>query len=147
MSTLYADTSAIVRAYLEDEADHSELRALLLDGLNAVITSELARVEFARAVTAAARAGRTAEKQALLDRFDLDCRLDGPIRMLTLDAQRILAGAFDLVLAHQVGTLDALHLATALTERGNLARVTEMAFVTRDEDQAAAARAEGLEVL
>jgi predicted nucleic acid-binding protein len=146
MTVLYADTSAIMRAYLEDEPDHSTLRSVLLEGGDPVVSSELARVEFARALAAAMRAGRTSDRQKLLDRFDLDCRGDGPIRLLTLASEPVLRNAHRLVLAHRLGTLDALHLAVASSEREHLADVVEIAFVTRDEDQAAAARSEGFEV-
>ncbi|MGH2670789.1 MAG: PIN domain-containing protein, partial [bacterium] len=58
MSLLYADTSALVRAYFEDEPDHARLREKLLEGEEPVVTSELARVELASAIRAAAETGR-----------------------------------------------------------------------------------------
>ena len=50
MTLLYADTSALVRAYFEDEPDHAPLRERLLEGGEPVVTSELARVELASAI-------------------------------------------------------------------------------------------------
>ena len=142
---LYADTSAIVRAYLEDEPQHLWARALLLEGVDPVLTSELARVEFASAVRAANRAARIGAQQQLLDRFDADCRSDGPIRLVILRPDVVLPSAYRLVLDHQLRTIDAIHLAVALRHRVELADM-DMAFVTRDADQAAAAEAMGFDV-
>ena len=72
MSVLFADTSALVRAYLPDEPRHPELRKLLLDGDQPVVASELARIEFASAAHAAERAGGVDDRHDLLARFDAD---------------------------------------------------------------------------
>lgn len=143
MSLLYADTSALIRAYFTDEPDHAELRGLLLEGDEPVVTSELARVELASAVRAAARAGRLRRWRALLFRFDADCQEEGPIALLRLRAEAVLPTAHRLVLDHRLRTLDALHLAVALEECPALAGGEEVVFVTRDDDQSAAARALG----
>jgi uncharacterized protein len=143
---LYADTSVLIRAYLKDEADHLQLRAGILEGPDAVVTSELARVEFASAVRAAAQAARVGGQQELLDHFDADCQPEAQIRLLELRADTVLASAYRLVLEHRLRTLEAVHLAVALEERDDLAELAEVAFVTRDADQAVAARALGFEV-
>lgn len=57
MSLLYADTSALVRAYFANEPEHKELSARLLEGDEAVVSSEITRLEFASAVSAAERGG------------------------------------------------------------------------------------------
>ncbi len=54
MTLLYADPSALARAYLADEPDHAMLREMLLAGPDQVVTSALARVELASAIRAAA---------------------------------------------------------------------------------------------
>ena len=141
---LYADTSALVRAYLPGEDDHAALRALLLDGEHPVVTSELTRVEFASAVAAAARAGRLRRPRVLLDRFDADSRDDGPLTLLTLDPATALPLARRLVREHQVRTLDAIHLAVALTDGVDLAAGEQVSMVTRDSAQAVAADSLGL---
>lgn len=146
MTVLYADTSAIVRAYLEDEPQHLWARGQLLEGVDPVLTSELARVEFASAVRAANRAARIGEQVQLLDRFDADCRSDGPIRLVILRPDVVLPSAYRLVLDHQLRTIDAIHLAVALRYRDELADVADMAFVTRNANQAAAAEAMGFDV-
>lgn len=144
MTLLYADTSAVVRAYFVDEAEHAELRKLLIGGPDPVVTSELTRVEFASAVSSASRALRVAEPRAVLDRFDLDCGEDGAFTLLRLDSQVVLPLARKLVSEQRLRTLDAIHLAVALTDATALAAGEPVMFVTRDNQQAAAAKALGL---
>lgn len=144
MIVLYADTSAVVSAYLADEPDHEALSVLLFEGTDAVVTSELTRVEFASAVAAATRSARLERGMGLLDRFDLDCGEDGPLSLLRLDAAEALPTAFRLVGAHRLRTLHALHLAVAVTAAARLA--DEVVLLTRDLHQIEAAREMGLAV-
>ena len=144
MIVQYADTSAVVGAYFADEPDHEQLAAVLFDGAEAVVTSELTRVEFASAVTAAARAGRLDAADALIRQFDVDCRDDGPLSLLRFDSAQVFPLAQELVRGHRLRTLDALHLAVATTAAAALA--DEVAFLTRDLRQAEAARTLGLAV-
>lgn len=120
------------------------MRSLLLETNEPVVTSELARIEFASAVMAATRAGRLPTPRHLLDRFDADCADGGPIALLRLRPDVVLNTTFDLVVDHRLRTLDAIHLAVALIECPPLLAGAEMAFVTRDLAQADAARALGL---
>ena len=143
MSLLYADTSAIVRAYFADEPDHQDLRGLLLEGPEPVVTSEVSRVELAGAVRGASRAGRLRRWRGLLARIDADCAEEGPITLLALRPGVVLPAAYRLVLEHSLHTLDAVHLAVALEECPALAQDEEIVFVTRDEGQAGAATALG----
>jgi predicted nucleic acid-binding protein len=142
----YADTSALVRAYLPEEGDHAELRGLLLDGDLPVVTSALTRVEFASAAAAAGRAGRLRRPRVLLDRFDADCRDDGPLTLLDLDAAAVLPLARQLVREHPICTLDAIHLAVARTDATELAAGEPVCLVTRDRQQAAVAESLGFMV-
>lgn len=142
MTLLYADTSALVRAYLSDEPDHERLHELLIRGRTPVVTSEVARVEFASAILAAARAGRLDDPELFLERFDGDCEPDGAIGLLRLDSGTALPTAYDLVRQYPLRALDAMHLAVALEEAGR----EDVTLVTRDADQADAARALGLAV-
>lgn len=144
MSLLYADTSALVRAYLADEPDHGRLRALLFEGQDPVATSELARVELASAVATAARQERLDQPQVVLDRFDLDCADDGPLALLGLDSSPVLARARELVTEHPVRTLDAIHLAVATTTARELAGEEPVILVTGDGRQARVAEKLGL---
>ncbi len=82
----------------------------------------------------------------VLDRFDGDCGDDGPLTMVRLDPEVALPAARGLVLRHQLRTLDAVHLAVALTTAVDLAPDGEVCLVTRDHGQAAAAVEVGLAV-
>jgi predicted nucleic acid-binding protein len=146
VTLLYADTSAILRAYFADESDHDALRAGLLEGTDPVVTSEVARVELASAVRSAAAAGRLKRWRGVLARMDADCGPNGPITLLALRSDPILTRSRSLVLEHRVRTLDAIYLAVALVECPSLSGEGGTAFVTRDEDQAAAASRLGFEV-
>lgn len=145
MSLYYADTSALVRAYFDDEPDHGTLRRLLLEGAEPVVTSTLARVELASAVAAAARAGRLDRPRLTLDRFDADCA-NGPVTLLSLDSEEALPLAYRLVAEYPLHSLDAIHLAVAMTKAAVLAAGERLVLVTRDGRQAEAAQALGLEV-
>lgn len=144
MTLLYADTSAIVRAYFADEQEHSALRAMLLEGRHPVVTSEVARLELASAVRAASRMGRLTAWEGLLARIEEDCSGEGPITLLALRPTVVLDTARHLLLEHRLRTLDALHLAVAVRECPGLADDGRVLFVTRDARQGAAAAAIGL---
>lgn len=146
MTVLYADTSVLVRAYFVDEPAHESLRRLLLEGTDPVVTSELARVELASAVAAAARAGRLADTRVMLDRFDADCSDEGPLTLLRLDPENALPLAHRLVGERRLSTLDAIHLAVALNDALPLAAGDPLLFVTCERQQADAAAASGLAV-
>lgn len=146
MIVYYADTSALLRAYVRSEPDHHDLRQLLREGDHLVLTSELSRVEFASAAQRAARGRRVRNPGRLVASFDGDCGRDGSIRLLRFGARRLLHSAHRLVNDHPLRTLDALQLATALLDARAVAGDDPVVFVTRDEEQATAARAEGLEV-
>lgn len=141
---LYADTSALVTAYLDDEADGHEYRLLLLAGNNVVATSALTTVELASAFHRAARAGRIRKPDVYIDRAEADCSSGGRLAVLPLDVIVLGAVTRRLLGEYVLGSADALHVATAIALRAD--RV-ETGFVTRDERQAAAARAEGFEIL
>lgn len=143
---LYADTSALARVYLPDEPNHVELRRLLLDSGEQVVTCELARLELASAVQAAHRAGRLAGGGDVLLRIDADCGPNGSVKLLTMRPEFTFVTAHRLLLQHRLRTLDAIHLAVALDDAPALADGEEVVFVTRDAHQAAAARALGLAV-
>lgn len=146
MSLLYADSSALVRSYFVSEPEHDELRELLLEGAESVVTSEIARLELASAVRAASAGGRLPRWKDLLARIDTDLAGDGPVDLIDLRADVILPTAYRLIVEHRVRTLDAIHLAVCLEDCPTLASDGDIAFVTRDADQARAARALGLVV-
>ena len=145
---IYADTSALASAYLSDEVVFHQMRRLLLEDTEPVITSEIARVEFAGAAVRAAWAGRISRPEDFIDTFDRDCRLGAAISLVPLDREPILSDAQRISAVHGLSALDSIHVAVALgeTTRSSPQRPTEFRFVTRDAAQAAAARAEGLAV-
>lgn len=79
----------------------------------------------------------------MLRRIDAD--LDRKIGLIDLDPSAILPFARELVLEHRLGTLDAIHLAVAVDFRDTGS--DDVVFVTRDADQAAAAKALGFPLL
>jgi predicted nucleic acid-binding protein len=146
VTAFYADTSAVVGAYLTDEPDHAELRNLLIDGGHRVLTSELTRLELASAMTAAKRNGRIPDAREFLAQFDEDSRQ--VFGVIPLAPRRIFAAARRLVTDnYPVRTLDAIHIAVAMHDTAELTGGEPVTFVTRDQCQAEAAKANGFEVL
>lgn len=146
MNLRYADTSAIVRCYFPEEPDHAELRTMLLEGSEPVVTSELTRLEMASAVHAAHRAGRVTDPDGVLAAFDVDCGEDGPVALLRLQPDVVLGLAATLLSEHPLRSLDALHLAVARSTSADLAAGEPVVLVTRDHRQADAAAALGMPV-
>ena len=140
----YCDSSAILRAYLADEDGHEQMRHLLAAHDISVVTSALADVEITAAVFAAARGGRIDDPAAAIAEIAAD--EGGPLVLIALDGAGVLALARALCERHRLRALDAIHLAVALTDAQELADGRPFVFITRDADQAAAARAEGLVV-
>ncbi|HEX4747351.1 MAG TPA: type II toxin-antitoxin system VapC family toxin [Gaiellaceae bacterium] len=144
MTLLYADTSALARAYLPDQPEHDRMRSLLLETGPPVVTSEIAAVELSAAITAAARAGRIQDARRTLRRIDADVSRDA-IALLPLRPARVFPVARRLIAAHALYAADAIHLAVALRETPGLSN-DGVTLVTHDRRQVAAARAEGLAV-
>ncbi len=142
-SIAYCDASVILRAYLSDEAGHAEARRRLLDTGVSLMSSAIAEVELAAALRSAQRVGRIGDPEAILSEISGDA--NGPLLYIALDGPRVLPAAQALCMRHRLRTLDAIHLAVALTDGRTLAG-EGLLFITRNADQAAAARAEGLEV-
>lgn len=78
--------------------------------------------------------------------MEVDTGPHGRIMLIRLLPELVLTTAHRLVLDHSIRTLDAIHLAAAMEAGPRLAAGEEIHFVTRDRDQAAAARALGLTV-
>ncbi len=144
---LFADSSAIARAYLEDEVDHLTYEELLLGDDMVVATTELAMVEVPRAFLVARRARRILDRTlaSLFGELDRAIAAGSLIHVVPLDSGSTLRRASELVRERPLGTLDAIHLAVADREGRALAGHDGLLFVTADATQAAAARALGLE--
>ena len=132
----YIDTSALLRIILREPGAIEELRTY--DGL---VSSELIAVESARtidrlriqgALTMEEAAVRTAAVNEWLEAIDL-----------VLLRSPVLSRAGD-PMPMPIGTLDAIHLATALIWRERMGPLPEMA--THDSALGAAARAFGFDV-
>lgn len=129
MKLLYLDSSAIVKLVV-GEPETEALVALLSDWPER-ITSVVSRVEVMRAARRAGAGGET-----LLRAGEVLARI-GQVHMdaAVLDIAARLEPA-------SVGTLEAIHIATALSVGEDLG-----ALVTYDERMAAASKAAGIEML
>jgi len=127
VEAVYIDTSALGRVLL-DEPDKSAIKNAL-DSFDRVIASRLLRIELRR----------VGLKRGLLDRAE---SLLVDISLIPLE-DRILTATETLTPA-SVGTLDAIHLATAV----RLAKAGKLnAMMTYDMGLAAGAREHGIPVL
>jgi predicted nucleic acid-binding protein len=143
---IYADSSAVVTAYLVTEVEHERYRRLLLQSGGPILASELTRVEFAAAITAAARDRRVPDAESILRAFDEDCSGGGPIVLVGFRSAAVVARALALVRRFTLRAFDAIHIAVALEDAARVDPDEPLTFVTRDRRQAAAASALGLEV-
>lgn len=135
--TAYLDASVILRALLGESDSLPAWRTL-----TSVVASALAEVECLRTLDRLMRTGRLAAEE-LAERRSAVYRLFEAMDVVdvTPGVLRRAAEPFPTPL----GTLDAIHLATALLWRE--ARGSTLAMATHDQALATAARAMGLEVL
>jgi predicted nucleic acid-binding protein len=110
VSAVYVETSALL-AWLLGEPRAAEAQ-VALDGAETVVTSELTVLEVERALIRAERGGRLSEGQAQRLRGQFRRLCQGWTRMTLIDD--VLDRAARPFPAEPLGTLDALHLATAL---------------------------------
>jgi len=133
----YIDTSALLRIVLREPGALDELRSS--DGL---VSSELIAVESARTLDRLRLTERHGDEVAA-ERREAVFRLMEAMEIVEI-GHAVLARASQ-PLPTALGTLDAIHLATALLwkERAGV----ELAMATHDAALATAARASGLPVL
>jgi hypothetical protein len=112
-----------------------------------VVSSEIAALEFTSALSRAATGGRVRTSKRLVQAFEQDCAAEGPISLLPFEPGPVFAATRRLVAGHALRTLDALHLAVAMTDGRAAAGTGALLFATFDAQQARAARAEGLRVV
>lgn len=132
----YLDTSALLRIVLREPGGLEELRAG-----ERLVSSELLAVEALRTIDRLRLQGSLSVEEAVARREVIDDWLEAVD--LVLLQRPILARASE-PFPSSLGTLDALHLATALVWRDRTAQPLVMA--THDRDLALAARAFGIEV-
>lgn len=142
----YSDPSAIMGVLLQDAPDHEQLRRLIVEGVDPIMTSEIALTEVVSASMAAQRGDRVPDGRLVAAGFDTLCTPGGRIRLLALRSGPVFARACALMVAHRLYALDAIHLAVALEDVVPLAAGEPVRFLTRDATQAQAARACGFTV-
>jgi predicted nucleic acid-binding protein len=133
----YVDTSALLRLVLGEAGALKELR-----DCEALVSSELLAVESLRTIDRLRLQGALSTAEAASRRGVVTQWLEAVD--LVLLQRPVLARASE-PLPTPLGTLDALHLATALVWRDRMGKALVMA--THDEGLAAATRAFGLAVL
>jgi len=134
--TAYVDPSVLLRIVLEQPHPLRELAGYDL------VTSELTRIECLRAVDNSLVRREIDEDEAMVRRGAVFQKVNNAYRVaVSRTIMARAAGGFPT----QLGTLDALHVATALLWRERYA--PELVFATHDRQQARAARALGFEVL
>jgi uncharacterized protein len=138
----YLDSSLLVRSYLDDEAGHEEAVALLNDPSIKHVTGNWTRIEVSGALVRAVRSGRgKAGEKDLLKLLDADLATGGRVTELTVAQADVESKALQLVREHALRALDTWHLAVAFLAVPALAapEKDEIAFASRDDDQAAVA--------
>ncbi len=145
---VYADSSVVVRGYLPDESDHTDVWKLLDDPNLTVITGSWTVIEVTGSLVRAAKAYR-GDKDALLASFSHDTdSAAGSITIVDAEQSEIERIALELVRLGDIRSMDAWHLACARLALDELAEPgEELGFATRDAQQAAVAREMGFTIL
>ncbi len=132
----YVDTSVLLRVLLAEPGSLREWRSIDL-----AVSSELIRVEALRTLDRARIRLRLADEELAGRRADVLRALDAfhlaPLEPTVLERA---SEPFPTL----VGTLDAIHLATAVLARS---RYEDLVFATHDLEQATAARSLGFRVV
>jgi len=139
---VYLDSSVLARSYLDDEDGHEQALALLEDPDITRVTGKWTRIEVSGALIRATRSGRhKTDEQGLLATLDADLDTGGRVAELTVSQADVEKKALELVREHALRTLDIWHLAVASLTVPALAKPEkeEIAFASRDEDQATVA--------
>jgi predicted nucleic acid-binding protein len=145
---VYLDSSVLARAYLADEPGHADAGALLRGADHLLVSGTWTRVEVTSALVRASRAGRLADLGGLLAVLASDTSDDGPVTLLRASSEELESRATQIVAAHALRSLDALHLAYAELAAAPLAERDEpMGFASRDAAQTTAAEARGFVTL
>ena len=143
----YVDASVLVRTLLDDEPGHEGAVRALSHARGRAVSWAAVQVEAASALRSATRARRTADPAIPARR--LAALLSRPDSLMLLPGAdpALIPLAVDIAGRQRIRALDAMHLATALTEGRRVADRHPLVFITADSAQAEAAAAEGLEVV
>ena len=133
MSLAYFDTSALVKNYVQ-EAGSARVRELV--AAYEFLSSAIAPIELLSAVQRRYRQGEITRPNynAIVARV----KTDRTFWQLVESVPQVLTKAEEVVVNHNVRTLDAIHLASALIIQQSLH--TPFPFISADERQLAAAR-------
>ena len=156
MRSYFLDSSALVKVYSEEEGS-TRVRAMIrglttVPAISHVVVSVLVHPETASALGRimsgphAARRGFGAHERRTLPEV-IARQLGEGSRMKVTPADRHMDAAAALVWKHSLRGADAVHLATALAVREEMAEKTEFYFVSSDVALNRAAQAEGLAVI
>jgi predicted nucleic acid-binding protein len=138
----YLDSSVLARSYLHDEDGHRKAVALLENPDIKHVTGSWTRIEVSGALIRAARAGRgDNDERGLLATLDADLAKGGRVMEVEAPHENVEDKALRLVREHALRILDAWHLAVASLTVPALAEPEqeEIAFASRDDDQATVA--------
>jgi len=133
VSLAYFDTSVLVKNYIQ-EPGSARVRELL--GTYEFVSSAIAPVELHSAVRRRHRQGELIRRHytSILTRV----KQDRAFWQLVEAVPPVLAKAEEIIIAHNVRPLDAIHLASAIVIQDSIN--TPLPFITADERQFAAAR-------
>jgi predicted nucleic acid-binding protein len=134
---VYLDSSVLLRVILGQAGSLREWRSI-----NRAVASELVEVESLRTLDRLRLAERLPDEQ-IASRREAVYRLLESVEIV--EPNRSVLQRASQPLPTSLGTLDAIHLATALLWREKTGR--DLAMATHDEALATAARASGLRVL
>ena len=134
MVNLYAESSAIL-SWLLREAPASQLKEIL-EGADLVVASDLTLIECGRTLTRGQAKGELSESEALERRTLLEA-VSADWMFLKIGGE-IGERARHRMPIEPVGTLDALHLATALTARSAISNLALLSLDQRVRDNGAA---------
>jgi len=143
MASVFLDTSALLRRYFTAEPGANRVRILCEPSQgHTIAVSRLAALELASGLGRRVRERTLPERERRRrwDTFVIDLRDQYRVVQIT---EAVYATAQRLVSAYPLRTLDAIQLASALVVRE---RLRDLVFWTADDQQATAARREGLAV-
>lgn len=125
---LYADSSAIVKLYIEEQGSANARRQM--SDANLIACSYVAYAEIRATLAAAARQGRHTKAEHIRATADFEARWVSLHRIELSESLLRLAG--ELVEEHPLRGFDAIHLASALTLQRELGEpVSFSAFDSR----------------
>lgn len=137
---VYVDTSAVLKLWIDEP--QAEAVRLSLEDATQIASSALARVEASSMLARLVRERRVSTAHSGLMKAEAEFHFSR-IRLLEISGET-LALAEQLCALHQLKSLDALHLATALILRA--VEPVSWVFMTFDLKLSRAAAAEGLNI-